>query len=179
MFRPDKIRGFTLIEILMVVVILGIAAAAIVPQIGSRDDLKASAAARSLMADLIYAQNRAITTQKMIYATFDETSQAYELLSNISPKTDLTHPLNKTDYVVRFGASGTNGLGDARLVSANFDGEKTIGFDEMGAPYAVSMASGSVIQLMAGAIDIKAGTAPTLRVSIEPYTAELTVTTLP
>ena len=33
--------GFTLVEILMVVVILGIASAIIVPQLGSRDDLRA------------------------------------------------------------------------------------------------------------------------------------------
>ena len=52
--------GFTLVEILVVVIILGIAGAIIVPSIGTRNDLKAAAAARVIMADLIYTQNLAI-----------------------------------------------------------------------------------------------------------------------
>ena len=59
--------GFTLVEILMVVVILGIAAACVVPQLSSRDDLKTAAAARVVMADLIYAQNRAIAVQQTVH----------------------------------------------------------------------------------------------------------------
>src|SRR5215475_9916349 len=60
--RSHLRRGFTLVEILAVVVILGIASAIIIPQIGSRDDMKAAAAARVLIADLIYAQNLAISS---------------------------------------------------------------------------------------------------------------------
>ena len=45
-------RGFTLVEILTVVLILGIASAIIAPQIGSRGDLKVRAAARVLVSDL-------------------------------------------------------------------------------------------------------------------------------
>jgi prepilin-type N-terminal cleavage/methylation domain-containing protein len=178
-YASDKSRAFTLIEILIVVVILGIAAAVVIPQISSRDDLKAAAAARSVMADLVYAQNRAISTQKMVFVEFDATNQRYQLFSSLSPKVSLTHPLNKTDYLIAFGTSGTNGLEDAKLVGANFDGQKVIGFDEMGSPYSVDAATGTPTAMSTGTVDVKAGNGKTLRVSVEAYTAELTVATLP
>ena len=62
--RPIARRAFTLIEILTVVIILGISAAIIIPNVSNRDDMRAAGAARMVMADLIFAQNRAIATQK-------------------------------------------------------------------------------------------------------------------
>src|SRR5687768_7200473 len=114
-------RGFTLVEILMVVVILGIASAVIVPQIGTRSDLKARAAARMVVADLIYAQNMAIATQKWHYVQFDTTNNRYTVYDDMpldpdgtgpqatvvpSPHLPINHPVNKSPYVVQFGAAG-------------------------------------------------------------------------
>src|SRR5579872_1651697 len=73
-------RGFTLIEILMVVVILGIASAIILPQLASRDDLRCAAAARALMADLLYAQSRAIARGQMQYVQFS--SGSYQVMAD-------------------------------------------------------------------------------------------------
>src|SRR5712672_1322589 len=72
-------KGFTLVEILGGGLILGIAGAIIVPSIGSRNDLKAAAAARVIMADLIYTQNLAITSQGNRYVKFDVVNQQYSV----------------------------------------------------------------------------------------------------
>src|SRR5688500_3499715 len=85
MARGSKRRGgFTLAEILAVVVILGIASAIIIPQIGTRDDMRVKAAARTLVADLIYAQNLAISTGQVVYIRFDVAGNSYSLLTNPS-----------------------------------------------------------------------------------------------
>ena len=75
-----KSRAFTLAEILVVIVILGICSAVIVPKLGSHDDLTLSAAARTLTADLMYAQNLSIS-QSSVTEAIIEWSYAYAALS--------------------------------------------------------------------------------------------------
>lgn len=170
----DKSRGFTLIEILMVVVILGIASAVIVPAIGSRDDLKVSAAARVLMADLLYAQSRAITTQKLTYVKFDPGDGSYSLLSSLSPARVLDHPVQGGEFVMRFGASAGSGLRGVTLGGADFDGHSILAFDELGSPMSVHGGTRAVTALGSGRIQLSSGSR-TLAVEIEPFTGDITV----
>jgi len=171
-------RAFTLVEILVVVTILGIAAAVVVPQMGTRGDLKAAAAARMIMADLIYAQNRAISTQTKHYVTFSTgtTPKTYRIVTSMSPLVDITHPITKaSNYLVTFGTSP--GLTDITLGAVSFEGKTTIAFDELGVPYyydagtntttALSTSGGSTIAVVCGTF--------TLTISIEPYTGEIKV----
>ena len=50
--RPRCVNGFTLIEVLTVVIILGISASIIVPQFSTRDDLQNAAAEQLIAVDL-------------------------------------------------------------------------------------------------------------------------------
>jgi prepilin-type N-terminal cleavage/methylation domain-containing protein len=169
--RLTRGGGFTLVEILVVVVILGIASAIIIPQIGSRDDLVVSAAARVVMADLIYAQNRAIATQRPHYVRFN--GQQYSV-SDQTSLVPITHPVSQNPFTVAFGGSGTP-LEGASLGAWGFGGPDTIGFDELGSPFAFS-GTGTSALATDGTISIrnKSGSVA-LKISIEPFTGEATV----
>src|SRR4051812_26731134 len=125
--QPFKNRtGFTLVEILAVLVIIGIASAIVVPNLGTRDDLRAAAAARVIVADLIYAQNMAISGQKTIYVKFDTAGNSYKLLSSAGT-TDvvMTHPMTLQNYQQTFGSS-SKGLESVALSTVDFDGVDTL-----------------------------------------------------
>lgn len=171
-------RGFTLIEILTVVVILGIASAIIIPQMGSRSDLVASAAARTVMSDMIYAQNRAIAMQKKQFVQF--VGQQYNLQTrdtDTSALYTITHPVTKNNYSLTFNTTAS-GLGNVTLTSASFGGKSVLGFDELGSPFSFDSAAGpngTVTPLAStGSIVITSGSA-SLTISVEPFTGEVTV----
>jgi prepilin-type N-terminal cleavage/methylation domain-containing protein len=172
--RKLQHRGFTLIEILCVVVILGIASAIIIPQMGSRDDLNSAAAARVLMSDLMYAQNRAIAMQKKHFVEF--AGQTYTVQSRNTDTSALftvTQPITKDPYVVSFGQANSP-LANASLGTPNFTGG-TVAFDEMGSPYTYNAGTNVLTPMITpGTITVTCG-AKTLTVSIEPYTGETTV----
>jgi prepilin-type N-terminal cleavage/methylation domain-containing protein len=166
-------RGFTLVEILVVVVILGIASAIIIPQIGSRDDLTAAAAARVMMADLIYAQNRAIATQQRQFVWFNGQQYTLMALDSSSTLQTIEHPVNLTAYTQVFGQSRT-AFEKVSLNSWDFGGPSIIGFDELGSPFSYDSSTGTqTARASAGTIVIKCG-ASTLTVAVEPFTGETT-----
>jgi prepilin-type N-terminal cleavage/methylation domain-containing protein len=178
--NPRRPNAFTLVEILVVITILGIAAAVIVPELGTRGDLKAAAAARMVMADLIYAQNRAIATQTRHYVKFDTTStpQSYRIVTSITPLVDIQQPVTKaSSYLANFGAGGTSGLTECSLGTVSFEGQTTVVFDELGVPYAYDPVANTTTALTTtggSTVQVKSGKF-TLTVTVEPYTGEIKV----
>jgi len=162
-------RGFTLIEILSVVVIIGIVSAIILPQLSSRDDLRCASAARALMADLLYAQNRSIALQQMQYVQFNAATNTYQVLDAVSPNDVITHPVNGTPYTVNVAAGSQ---ANVTLSTVSFDGNNTIAFDAMGVPYSYN--GTTTAALISGQVVIKCG-GNQLTVSVGPYSGEIKV----
>lgn len=61
---PARRRGYTLIELLIVIAILGLAGALLVPRLVEQDSMTAQAAVRKLIGDLSFAQSDALAHQE-------------------------------------------------------------------------------------------------------------------
>jgi type II secretory pathway pseudopilin PulG len=174
-----KSAAFTLAEILVVVMILGITAALIIPQLSNANDLNAAAAGRVVLADLTYAQNTAITTQRMHYVRFTAgaASDTYTVLSAVSPTEQLVaHPITQGPFRQTLGAGGSSGLTRARLGTLSIGGvagANTIAFDSLGSPYVYTAANGLVALSDAATIDIACGEF-SIRLTVAPFTGEFT-----
>ncbi|HSU69648.1 MAG TPA: type II secretion system protein [Tepidisphaeraceae bacterium] len=166
-------RGFTLIEILCVVVIIGLTSAIILPQMGSRDDQRVASASRMLMADLLYAQNRSIAYQTRHYVQFNTVTNSYQVMvdsGSNTPGSVITHPVNSVSYVQTVG---TGSLAKVSMQSVSFDSNTTIAFDTMGVPYSYNATTG-LAPLTSGSVVFQAGINK-LTVSVAPYSGEITV----
>ncbi len=139
----NKPQGFTLIEVLTAVFILGLLAAAVVPTFASNDEQKIELATTELKNALRYARSQAIKTRSpygMRIQTDTKQLQLFRLDTGTIPPTeefDVYHPVDKKLYARNLDAiSFTNGTS----YSANFQyqGSATvfwaIAFDAYGEP---------------------------------------------
>lgn len=151
-------RGFTLIEILIVIVILAIAAMTAIPMMGSAASVQIRSAGNMIAADLEYAKSLAISKGQNFSVVFDEGEESYRIADQDG--NTISHPVKKGfDYVIDFEDEG---LGRVEIADADFDGASQVQFDYLGSPD-----NGGTVHLQAG--DMSA------TVSVEPVTGYITV----
>jgi prepilin-type N-terminal cleavage/methylation domain-containing protein len=71
--------GFTLVELVIVIVIIGIAALIAIPMMSSAGTLQLRAAADMVAADMEYAKSMSISTQQNYTVVFDTTTDSYQI----------------------------------------------------------------------------------------------------
>ncbi|GIW73781.1 MAG: hypothetical protein KatS3mg103_0303 [Phycisphaerales bacterium] len=168
-------RGYTLLEVLVVVAILGMAAALVVPSMSSAGNLRVQSAVRELVADITFAQSDAVAYQARRAIVFYEGEGRYVLCevrgSVIDPAVDaLFDPMRDGQrYEVVFDPQRTAG---AAIIEANFDGDNVLIFDELGGP--VQTADGDRPS-MGGFVRIRDAMGQTFRIRVEAYTGRVVV----
>ena len=167
--KESKRTAFTLAEVLVVVVILGIAGAVIIPMISDSTDLQATSAARQIVSALLFAQTAAIAHQEQYQVVFDTVLSSYEVQDSTGAVID-SPVASGTDYRVVF--SEISQLKSVTIDTVNFDGKDRVWFDRLGAPYSGPFADKK--PLMNGEVTVRAGSRSYV-VSVEPVSGRISV----
>jgi prepilin-type N-terminal cleavage/methylation domain-containing protein len=172
--RPSAARAYTLIEVLVVVTVLGIAAAVLVPSMGQTGVLRVQSAVRTVISDISFAQSDALAYQVRRAIVFDIDANAYTIYE---VKGDAPFP--EEDVLIdrtREGGRARVGLNDPRFAGAtitdvSFDGGSILTFDEIGGP--VETPTGDTPSV-GGYVEIS-GSGSVFRVNVEAYTGRVSV----
>lgn len=161
--KNNSKRAFTLIEVLVVIAIMGICAAVVVPQILNAGTLHVQAAARSIVSDILVAQNEAVVRQATRQVVFGTTNSEYTLTDG--DNSAINAPWGKGGkYVVNF--SKDNRFRNVKIENVAFgsdeDTKHILSFNELGVP-----SSG-------GTVDVVSGTTR-YKVTIAAFTGKVTV----
>lgn len=152
-------EAFTIIEILIVVVILAIAALTAIPMMSSAGSVQVRSAANMIAADLEYAKSLAISRGQNFSVVFDTSTESYKITDQYG--NTIWHPVKKgSDYVIDFQKEG---LDRVDVTDVDFDGTSQVRFDYLGSPD-----NGGTVTVQAG------GTTATI--SVEPVTGYISVT---
>ena len=164
---PTIVRhGFTMIELVIVMVILAIATAIVVPMASSAGSMQLRAAVNMVAADLEYAKSMSISRGQRYSVVVDKTTETYRIIDESG--TTIPHPVRKGFlYTIDFRADSR--VGQVDIFDVNFDGTNQVSFDYLGSPF-----NGAATNLNSGVITLRAG-GITRTVSVEPVTGFISV----
>ncbi len=132
-----RARAYTLIEILIVVMIMGISAAAVIPTIGQAGAFRVRSSVRTLVADMTFAQSDAMAFQQGRAVMFIPDENRYIIIRVtgpvLDPVNDVMYDHTRVDDILGMDFDEER-FGGATITGASFDGQPVLIFDEMGAP---------------------------------------------
>jgi len=146
--------GVTLIELMVVIVILMIAAAVVIPNIGTAGDTQTTGAARVLASDLETARSLALKTQRPHTVLFSPTRQSYKVVADYAGTTyastqAIAHPV-VVGKAFEVTLAEHNGMGNVQVTGVSFGGDAYVTFDALGEP-----SSAGTVNLQAGGVQME------------------------
>ena len=160
-------QGFTLIELVMMIAILGILALAFMPKTTANPRVRLEAACQKIALDLRYAQEMAMAQQVRFGVSFDTVNDAY-FVYRVNIATKAKDPQTMNNFDVSFVT--LNEFKGMDIASTNFSNK--VEFDSKGGPYD---GNGAVLSSQ-GIITVQAQVGAYSRtVRIEPKTGKVSI----
>ncbi len=169
--RRREAAGFTFIELIVIVVIIGIAAMLSVPMFSSAADVQMRTAANMIASDLEYAKSMAVTHQAYYSVVFDPGTETYEVQTGGAV---IKHPTNPTaDFRINLAADRRTDQVD--IVAVNFDGaaSNAVTFDYLGGPHS-GLPGPGMTPLNTGQVSLSAA-GFSCTVTVEPVTGYVSI----
>lgn len=158
--------GFTLVELLIVIAIIMIAALTAIPMMSSAASVQIRSAVNMLTADLEYAKSMSISRGQNYSVVFDKNTESYWIEDQNGSV--IPHPVKKGfGYLIDF--QNEDRLSKVDIVDADFDGTTVVKFDYLGSPY-----NGNSTPLNSGVISLQAG-GTTTTVTVEAVTGFISI----
>jgi prepilin-type N-terminal cleavage/methylation domain-containing protein len=154
-----KSCGFTIVELVIVVVIIAIASLAAIPMMSSAASLQIRSAANMIAADLEYARSMAISRGQKFRVEFDKNTESYRIKDQAGIV--IPHPVKKGfNYEIDFRNEGK--LNRVDITNADIGGDQIVVFDCLGSPD-----TGGTVSLQAGGV--------TVTIEVEPVTGFISI----
>ena len=157
----------TLVELMIVMVVIGIAFGLAMPMIGDSKELRLREAARMLAADIEFAQNESIAhPDNLRIIQFNTSTEEYRITSvNASPaNTPITDPARNAPFLMQYGTGRAEAFAGVDIQSVSLGGDNQLIFNAYGSP---DQSTTATITLAAGA--------ETLTVQVAPGSGEVTI----
>jgi general secretion pathway protein H len=186
-YPPDARRGgYTLIELLIVIAVLGLAGALLVPHLVNQPSMRVQAAVRHLIADLSFAQSDALAHQEYRRVHFYDDGRGLCILrvndGNFAAPFDpataeyINDPLAPAGEMGRYIVDFT--LDDrffgVSITSVNIDGgRRDVVYDPLGGTIRPGLLPGTGGTIVVSAED------QVYQITVAPFTGKMTVEKLP
>ena len=141
-------KGFTLIELVMIIVILGIITVTVLVSGTAKGPIRLEAACQRLATDLRYMQQMAIAEQVRFGISFDTSDESY-FGYRVNTSTKATDPQTQNDLEVEFDEMRE--LNEIVITSTDFSDAAE--FDSIGTPYdgnGVALSNEGIVTLSDG-----------------------------
>ena len=169
--RPYTAGAFTMVELIVVMLVLAIAAGIMVPMMGNTHAMELRAAAQHVASTLTYAQNSAIAARAPIQVVFSPDAESYSLQD--ADGQVLTGDVTTDDSRFQTTFPDTYDYSSVTIETADFDDTQSVWFDRLGSPHSGAIADAPP-HLASGQLVLASGES-TVTIAVAPVTGNITV----